>query len=1112
FLQDDHEYDHNLGFTPNTVPCPKTLPPIYRRAIPLPDIEPSHIRRSRIELPDAARVGGGPGGVKIPLEVGHSYFSHSYVGAEPIPPSEYWPRIDLLIVKPSVILPIRQPFGADGNDKENPQIQIAGGDGNPVAVTRSIAELCIRVFSHMPINEVIARKNSRAAQDSTFRQQVQEAEAAWASRANRTSLDTVSQMGQGDNVSVGFGSMVKVKRKVAILNRLEFKYHHDGQEPLQRLVRHHPTMMLPVRGATSGEQEKVWLFEVFPGARRTMSFTTFHKVTAGSTPVRPEDVFYLGQVADFYNKGLADQNAEFDFDVVGKDLPTINDTREKYGLPPIDPHQAVGSHDAPAAEFDEATPPAAAAHAGGGLVESLEAAIGGGGGALDASLALAPVIQLPSAFGKGADAAGGANKRRRVQKMPAAPLEASPGSAGDIAILDDVASVAGSTQVGNVSATDSVSDMRQGPYKHISNLNCEAEMLQGNLGNLLSHAQKWVRENSENAAKWGNGMSDLKSRIAKFEMAHIVSVRHQDSFTDAEVAKAVRYMIHFDGKLPPAVNLKLCMRAAKKSMGHVRDAATFSTFFGDCLPFDPSCDDEFDSDSPRLCALDVEAAVKIHSFMTSFMDSWLCPILQQGDESRQLFSAALSAARERVALVVAEDMPDEYMRFFCSLSEAFDALAFLTGDASAMTLDDISEKVKVHVALLSDQKSTDPIVSRIVRSISATPVYMDLLSDLSKASQGMQSMGRQLAYLHSALTADDLTTLSSTEEWRKVLECHGNIAKDMLAMVDALGSMFGDGLKGRALMKAEVVVKRFLDRAHHDAASEVEAEAFSKMVSYQRLVWHDLPCFLDAESEAADLIVSLRSQATVASFAIAVQAAADATDLTQEIMETAQRGMEQVRGSVAVSETVQHHLETLAARCIKIAIDVSVHSEAMRTAALNALAAALDIMPQSVIHKGVVDVLRQHNALAVRLAEFKAKHAAGDGNGIDLDAAYQCDGLSGLKGCTTALSSLMEKDSFPDVVGDAALVDMAVVQCTVARTLVDEVANYGLKALVLKYQSGILAELDGLKGGLKNGADWVDGLSAPGATEKWDKIKSVGVATLLADGVAVGLRKKVAAA
>eukprot|EP00959_Pyramimonas_sp_CCMP1952_P304285 6368356-Pyramimonas_sp.AAC.1 len=149
----------------------------------------------------------------------------------------------------------------------------------------------------------------------------------------------------------------------------------------------------------------------------------------------------------------------------------------------------------------------------------------------------------------------------------------------------------------------------------------------------------------------------------------------------------------------------------------------------------------------------------------------------------------------------------------------------------------------------------------------------------------------------------------------------------------------------------------------------------------------------------------------------------------------------------------------------------------MRTAALNALAAALDIMPQSVIHKGVVDVLRQHNALAVRLAEFKAKHAAGDGNGIDLDAAYQCDGLSGLKGCTTALSSLMQKDSFPDVVGDAALVDMAVVQCTVARTLVDEVANYGLKALVLKYQSGILAELDGLKGGLKNGADWVDGLS-----------------------------------
>ncbi|CAK0814718.1 unnamed protein product, partial [Prorocentrum cordatum] len=903
---------------------------------------------------------------------------------------------------------------------DDPQVVIGASEGHGVPIKRSIAELYIRVFSHMPIDEVIERKNSKSPEDSHFRQQVQQAETSWANRANRTALDTVGLTARGDSVSVDCGSVVKVKRKVAVLNKADFKYYHDGHEPLQRLVRHHPTMLLPVRGGAAGETEKVWLFELFPGARRTMSFATFHKVTAGAHPVRPDDVFYDGQVLDFLNSGLSNQKTEFDSELVAKDLPCISATRGKLDLAPIKLHTA---------EF-----------------------------------------------------------RRFSLKSPGSgDNEASPGGPDDDT-LDDAASLAASTALGVVSTAGGDSSGRSGPYKHIKNLDCETEMVKGNLGNFLHHASRWLRENGT-SPKWSAGVQELKAQVKKFEMAHIASVAHQDNYGDDELAKAVRYLIQIDGALPDAVNLKLCMRAARRMMSTVRDADTFKAFFECTLPHDPGHAAPFDSCSPVLSALEMDPEIKITAFNTCFVDSWLCPAIEAGKGSHSIVTAAIAQVRAKIAEIVASDMPEARARLFCSLTEVFGALNVLIGDGVALSLEEFNLTVKHRIALLSDAKPKDPIAQPVARTVLSVPYYMDMLTDLSKTSRGLNSMGPQVDQVHNALATDLPEHSSPTEEWCAVFNDNALVAKRVLGSMAALGSSFGESVKTQALHKAQALVQAFGKRVAEGRASLEEAKCFGEMVSYQRVAWHEVPFFLEAEGDAAEPLVKLQSEGEMVKFKAALQESAVAESLTQEVLDGAKSAMEKVRGVACADQDAMNDLKKVADGRIKIAVDAATNGEVLRSSALGALAAALGLLPKSSLHDGVLDALRKQSELAAQVADFKAKHFKDDS--LDLGSAYQ----------------KLSDEKFPGHGGTAFIKQGAMAFYGTVRPLIDEVAEHGLREKIHTFVNTTVAELKQEQGGLKNGAEWTHGLVGA-AADKRGKARAVGKSTLLAEGVAVVLRKK----
>eukprot|EP00959_Pyramimonas_sp_CCMP1952_P180081 3765819-Pyramimonas_sp.AAC.1 len=69
---------------------------------------------------------------------------------------------------------------------------------------------------------------------------------------------------------------------------------------------------------------------------------------------------------------------------------------------------------------------------------------------------------------------------------------------------------------------------------------------------------------------------------------------------------------------------------------------------------------------------------------------------------------------------------------------------------------------------------------------------MDMLTDLSKTSQGLNSMGPQVDQVHNALTTDLPGHSSPTEEWCAVFNDNALVAKHLLGLMDALGSSFGE--------------------------------------------------------------------------------------------------------------------------------------------------------------------------------------------------------------------------------------------------------------------------------------------------------------------------------
>ena len=222
----------------------------------------------------------------------------------------------------------------------NPRVTIAGRNGVLVCVTRTIAEMYLRCFVYMPIDEVIERKASGEEEDAELRRKVDEATAAWSARENRGPVELLASSATGDAVSVNFGQVVKIKRRAVVMNRSEFKRAHDGNEPLQRIARHHPTLMLAIPGTSPTQYEKVWLFEMFPGARRTITWASFHKINVVKDTLRSADNVYVGQALDFFDHAQEEQARDFGFNFntppdANNNLPDINESRAKFDLCPL---------------------------------------------------------------------------------------------------------------------------------------------------------------------------------------------------------------------------------------------------------------------------------------------------------------------------------------------------------------------------------------------------------------------------------------------------------------------------------------------------------------------------------------------------------------------------------------------------------------------------------------------------------------------------------------------------------------------------------------------------------------------------------------------------------
>jgi hypothetical protein len=124
------------------------------------------------------------------------------------------------------------------------------------------------------------------------------------------------------------------------MNRSEFKRAHDGNEPLQRIARHHPTLMLAIPGTSPAQYEQVWLFEMFPGARRTITWASFHKINVVKDTLRSADNVYVGQALDFFDHAQEEQARGFGFKlntppVANNNVPDINESRAKFDLDPL---------------------------------------------------------------------------------------------------------------------------------------------------------------------------------------------------------------------------------------------------------------------------------------------------------------------------------------------------------------------------------------------------------------------------------------------------------------------------------------------------------------------------------------------------------------------------------------------------------------------------------------------------------------------------------------------------------------------------------------------------------------------------------------------------------
>ena len=151
----------------------------------------------------------------------------------------------------------------------------------------------------MSIEDVISNKTS----DPEFAEQVQAAEQAWKEFEKKNPVPknapaTHCVLNNPRKVKTVRSMDVTIDTKVTIMNELEFKHTYADRKPTQRLIRHHPSLEVPVD--LKGTLEKVWVFKWQPTSPfRTLTNSTrvsqeFHEIA-----MQPQFELYKGQ-ADNY--------------------------------------------------------------------------------------------------------------------------------------------------------------------------------------------------------------------------------------------------------------------------------------------------------------------------------------------------------------------------------------------------------------------------------------------------------------------------------------------------------------------------------------------------------------------------------------------------------------------------------------------------------------------------------------------------------------------------------------------------------------------------------------------------------------------------------------------
>ncbi|CAK0804036.1 unnamed protein product, partial [Prorocentrum cordatum] len=153
--------------------------------------------------------------------------------------------------------------------------------------------------------------------------------------------------------------------------------------------------------------------------------------------------------------------------------------------------------------------------------------------------------------------------------------------------------------------------------------------------------------------------------------------------------------------------------------------------------------------------------------------------------------------------------------------------------------------------------------------------------------------------VHSALTTDLPAHPNQSEEWNTGFSGNALVAKNLLGSMGALGSSFGEIAKTRALREEQTLVQA---------------------IPYPRAAWHEMPFFLEAEGDAAELLVKLQPEGDTVKFKPALKKSATAERLTQEVLDDAKSAMEKVRGAACADQDALSDLEKMADGSIEIAV------------------------------------------------------------------------------------------------------------------------------------------------------------------------------------------------